>query len=157
MNSELIIEGPVDPPLAARACERILRALPDWFGLEDAVLEYIHSAGALPTWLALIHGEAAGFLTIKPHFPTAAEVYVMGVLPAYQGRGAGRGLLTAAECFLRGQGTRYLQVKTLSATIPDPFYARTRAFYLAAGFQPLEEFPLLWGKQNPCLQMVKVL
>ena len=25
------------------------------------------------------------------------------------------------------------------------------------GFRPLQEFPELWGKENPCLQMVKGL
>ena len=30
-----------------------------------------------------------------------------------------------------------------------------RAFYLACGFRPLEEFPTLWGPENPALQLVK--
>ncbi|MGI8701500.1 MAG: hypothetical protein ACR2JU_09905 [Nocardioidaceae bacterium] len=34
--------------------------------------------------------------------------------------------------------------------------AATRAFYLARGFEPLEEFQHLWPG-NPCLLMVKVL
>jgi hypothetical protein len=36
-------------------------------------------------------------------------------------------------------------------------YERTRAFYIAGGFRPPEEFPNLWGPENPALQMVKVL
>jgi hypothetical protein len=58
---------------------------------------------------------------------------------------------------LRGQGVEYLQVKTLSDAHPDAGYARTRAFYQAMGFRPLQELPELWGEENPCLQMVKGL
>ena len=56
---------------------------------------------------------------------------------------------------LQGQGIEYLQVKTLSDTHPDAAYARTRAFYMAVGFRPLEEFKTLWNEENPCLLMVK--
>lgn len=47
-----------------------------------------------------------------------------------------------------------LQVKTLGARHPDEGYARTRAFYRAVGFLPLEETDDLWPG-NPCLIMVK--
>ena len=50
-----------------------------------------------------------------------------------------------------------LQVKTLSESHPDAGYAKTRAFYRAMGFHPLEEFKTLWGEANPCLLMVKKL
>ena len=32
-----------------------------------------------------------------------------------------------------------------------------RQFYSSLGFLPLEEFPELWGKENPCLMLVKVI
>jgi GNAT superfamily N-acetyltransferase len=79
----------------------------------------------------------------------------MGVLPEYHRGGIGRRLVAAAEAWLRGQAVEYLQVKTLSPAHPDPGYSRTRAFYQALGFRPLEEFPLLWGAETPCLLMVK--
>jgi coenzyme F420-0:L-glutamate ligase/coenzyme F420-1:gamma-L-glutamate ligase len=46
-------------------------------------------------------------------------------------------------------------VKTLAPTRPDENYARTRAFYEAMGFTPLEVFPELWDPRNPALQLVK--
>jgi hypothetical protein len=49
-----------------------------------------------------------------------------------------------------------VQVKTLGPSRPDANYARTRLFYEASGFQPLEELHGLWGA-NPCLIMIKVL
>ena len=36
-------------------------------------------------------------------------------------------------------------------------YKETRAFYSALGFTPLEETKAFWGKDNPCLIMVKPL
>lgn len=32
---------------------------------------------------------------------------------------------------------------------------RTLPKYYACGFRPLEVFPLIWGKDNPCLFMAK--
>lgn len=48
-------------------------------------------------------------------------------------------------------------MKTLSAAHPDPGYALTRAFNLASGFRPLEEFPTLWDPSNPALQLIKAI
>ena len=111
----------------------------------------------LPTLLASVEGEVVGFLSVRQHGAYAAEVHVMGVHPQQHRRGVGRALMHAAESDLRGRGVEYLQVKTLSPAHPDEGYARTRAFYRALGFRPLEEFPELWGPENPCLQMIKWL
>jgi ribosomal protein S18 acetylase RimI-like enzyme len=91
------------------------------------------------------------------HSPFAAEVYVMGVLPEYRRKGVGRAMLRVAEASLASKGVEFLQVKTLSPSKPDVGYEQTRAFYFAYGFRPLEEFPLLWGAENPALQMIKAI
>lgn len=137
--------------------ERILRALPDWFGIEEAVREYVTQARTQPTFVATLDGEGVGFLTLKQHSPDAAEISVMGVLPTVHRQGVGRALVSAAEAYLRDRHVRFLQVKTLSPRHPDPGYAQTRRFYEAVGFCRLEEHPTLWGKANPCLQLIKVL
>ena len=85
------------------------------------------------------------------------KIYAMGVLPDYHRQGIGRALLQATETYLRDNGTTFLQVKTLSDQHPDEGYAKTRQFYYGVGFAKLEEFPDLWGKHNPCLQMVKAI
>jgi hypothetical protein len=64
-------------------------------------------------------------------------------------------MLQHLESELARRGVEFLQVKTLSASRPDVGYDKTRAFYLAYGFRPLEEFPLLWDSANPALQLVK--
>jgi ribosomal protein S18 acetylase RimI-like enzyme len=138
-------------------CAPILRALPQWFGLEDANIAYIADIEAHLTFVATVEAEPVGFLTLVQHTPSAAEIHVMGVLPTQHRQGTGRALVAAAEAYLQAQGVRFLQVKTLSARHPDAGYAKTRAFYQAVGFVPLEEFSDLWGEQNPCLQMIKVV
>jgi chloramphenicol 3-O-phosphotransferase/GNAT superfamily N-acetyltransferase len=138
-------------------CVPILRALPEWFGVEEATQQYIRDIETMPTMLAEIDSQPVGFLTLKQHSPYAAEIHVMGVQPETHRQGVGKALLAQAENYLRQQGVAYLQVKTLSAAHPDAGYAKTRAFYQKMGFRPLEEFPTLWGEANPCLMMVKKL
>ncbi len=149
------IEGPLLGQGAV--CETILRALPEWFGVEEATAQYIRDVDTLPTFVAFEDGRAVGFMAVKQHFPQAAELYVLGVLPETHRQGVGQALLSAVEAYLHQQGVEYLQVKTLSASHPDPGYAKTRAFYEAMGFRPLEEFPTLWDEANPCLLMVKAV
>jgi GNAT superfamily N-acetyltransferase len=149
----------IEGPLLGQSdvCEPILRALPDWFGIEAATRQYVADTAVLPTFLASVNNQTIGFLTLKQHSPYAAEIQLMGILPEWHRRGVGRVLLAASEAYLRVTGVAFLQVKTLSAKHPDVAYGRTRAFYLATGFQPLEEFPTLWGEANPCLQLIKKL
>jgi ribosomal protein S18 acetylase RimI-like enzyme len=136
-------------------CERILRALPDWFGLEDSIRGYAATIPALSTFLAKADGQTIGFLSLKPHNPYAAEIYVMGVLPAFQRAGIGRALVEKAESYAKSREIEYLQVKTLGPSSDDVNYAKTRAFYLALGFRPLEEFTQIWDENNPCLVLVR--
>jgi GNAT superfamily N-acetyltransferase len=150
---EVIVEGPVLGK--SFVCEPILCSLPQWFGIEEANAQYIRDIEVLPTFIALVDDDAIGFLTLKQHNEYSAEIHVMGVTPRLHRKGVGRALLTRAEEYLQGQGVEYLQVKTLSDTHPDANYARTRAFYMAMGFRPLEEFKTLWNEENPCLLMVK--
>jgi len=149
------IEGPLLGQ--STVCGPILHALPDWFGIEAATAQYIRDVDELPTFVAFEDGRAVGFITVRLHNPSSAELHVLGVLPEMHHRGVGRALLARVEAYLRELGVEYLQVKTLSASHPDPNYAKTRAFYEAMSFKPLEEFPTLWDETNPCLLMVKTL
>ncbi len=152
---DIVVKGPFLEQ--SSACEPILRALPQWFGIEEATAHYVRQTDRLPTLRATLDGEVAGFLTFNRHGAHAAEIDVMAVRPEWHRRGVGRALLAEAEAYLRQRGVEYLQIKTLSPAHPDENYARTRQFYRAMGFRPLEEFPELWGPANPCLQMVKCL
>lgn len=138
-------------------CRSVLAALPHWFGIPESVADYVAVADRSPSVIATADEKDVGITTLVSHSPYAAEVYVMGVLPEYHRHGAGRAMLRAAETRLAGEGVEFLQVKTLSPSKPDAGYERTRAFYFAYGFRPLEEFPLLWDAENPALQMVKAV
>lgn len=138
-------------------CEPILRSLPRWFGIERSIVQYVKDIDVMSTVLARADGRIVGFLTVKRHNEYSAEVHVMAVRSENHRTGIGRALLQRAEEFLRRDGVEYLQVKTLGLSRPDEQYARTRSFYLAMGFRPLEEFEELWDTENPCLLMIKKL
>ena len=138
-------------------CRRILDALPDWFGIPEAVDDYVAHADTDASVIASIDGDDVGILTVVHHSAYAAEVHLMAVLPEHHRRGVGRSMLRHVEDALAAAGVEFLQVKTLSAKNPDEGYAKTREFYLASGFRPLEEFPTLWDPWNPALQLVKYI
>jgi len=137
--------------------DKILRALPEWFGIEDATLQYIKDANSLPSILAKDGDDVIGFITIRQHFPETAEMHCLGVLPEYHRNGVGKQLVLALEEHLAQKGVKFLQVKTVSNDRDCEAYAKTREFYLAVGFMPLEIFPTLWDEANPCLLLVKSL
>jgi GNAT superfamily N-acetyltransferase len=135
------------------SCEAILRALPEWFGIESAIVQYVRDIATLPTFLALDGSDQPiGFMSVKRHFPNAAELHVLAVR-----NGVGRALLECVEAWLRDEGAAFLQAKTLAPTAAYEPYERTRRFYEAMGFTPLEIFPTLWDVKNPCLMMIKAL
>jgi ribosomal protein S18 acetylase RimI-like enzyme len=142
---------------AGTTCARILGALPHWFGIPESVASFVDACENSPTIIASRGTEDVGIINLRLHNPYAGEVWLMAVLPEYHRQGIGRALLGHAERTLTDSGVEYLQVKTLSATRDDRGYEKTRIFYLASGFRPLEEFPTLWDEQNPALMMVKSL
>ncbi len=154
-----MMDTKVDGPYFEKAtvCEPILRSLPDWFGIESAIVHYSTQIDILPTFLAFEAGRVIGFLTIKQHTPYSAEVYVMAILQEAHRKGVGRALIQSSQDWLRSVGVQYLQVKTLGPSDPDESYAKTRSFYEAVGFMPLEEFTQIWDEDNPCLIMIQKL
>jgi ribosomal protein S18 acetylase RimI-like enzyme len=142
---------------AGPTCRNILARLPHWFGIPESVEDYVTMADRSTTVIASHGSDEVGFLTLVFHTPASSEIYVMGITPEYHRRGIGRLMLNYVEALLTLQSVEFLQVKTLSSNKPDEGYDKTRAFYLANGFRPIQEFPDLWGPENPALQMMKVL
>ncbi len=138
-------------------CESLIAALPDWFGIPESNASYLQNLSRLPSWVALAGARVVGAITLEPHFPASFEVHFMAVHPEHHRRGIGRALLDHLEAEARARGGRWLHVKTLAPSHPDPFYARTRAFYEAMGFGPLFESAALWGPENPAVILVKRL
>ena len=141
----------------AEQCERLLRSLPDWFGIEQSILDYRKAIERFDTAVARSAEKLVGFITVRIHTRFAAEIVVMAVAREFQHRGVGRALVAHAETKLAGNSIEYLQVKTLGPSHQDDSYGMTRRFYSSLGFRPLEETQAFWGKANPCLIMVKRL
>ena len=138
-------------------CAEILAALPHWFGMPASNEAYIRDVEAMPMWAAYEGERLLGFLALGRPTPHVFEVHVMGVRPDLHRRGAGRALVERAATHARSRGVRFLTVKTRSATAPDPGYDKTRAFYEAMRFVPIDELPTLWDAENPAVLLLRLL
>ena len=141
----------------SQICDTVLHALPNWFGIESSIVDYIADTQTMPYWVAYDGEQPIGFVALKEHNAYTSEVYVMGILESYHRQGIGRALIQRCEVACAETGHKFLTVKTLDEAHPDPGYAKTRQFYLAMGFLPLEVFPLHWDESNPCLFLAKAL
>jgi len=136
---------------------KVLHALPDWFGNENAIQNYIKMNADLPFWSVFDKSSAVGFLSLKPHNPLHAELCVMGIMPEYHRISIGRGLFNTFQNYCINNGYKYVSVKTLDSSRNYEPFAKTREFYKAMGFLPFEVHKTLWDAENPCLIMIKDL
>lgn len=138
-------------------CDGILRQLPEWFGIEEAIVDYVQKVHEMPFFVAFDGENPIGFLAVKIHNPYTAEIFVMGILKDYHRHGIGSALISRVESIYKTKGFQYLTVKTLDSSVDCEPYGRTRQFYARMGFIPLEVFPLFWDEANPCLFLAKCL
>ncbi|HME70437.1 MAG TPA: GNAT family N-acetyltransferase [Myxococcota bacterium] len=138
-------------------CASVIHQLADWFGIEASNQAYIAALGRLPTFLVHDEERVLGFIALEETSVEAVEIHVMAVAPDRHRSGIGRAMVSRAEGWMRFRGLRILHVKTLGPSHPDPYYARTRAFYQALGFRPVFETTALWGAENPSLVLVKLI
>lgn len=134
----------------------ILRALPQWFGIEEAILGYQNDLKSLDGFVAIIASVIVGFVGLKRYGNHAIEINVIGVHPSHRRKGIGAKLLEHVESQAASPDTKLLHMKTLAPSHSDPNYAETRAFWEANGYIPMDAH-LLWGPDNPCQVMVKPL
>jgi len=151
----MTIKEIIAPDEKSQICNSTLRALPNWFGNEDAIVKYANDVRGMSFYCTFDNDSPVGFVAIKVHNPHTADIYVMGILESHHGQGMGCKLVEVCENFCRTHSMEFLTVKTLADTHPDPYYAKTRMFYEAMGFKPLEIFPLFWDESSPCLFMAK--
>ena len=138
-------------------CRDILATIGDWFGLPASNAAYENLAETGPAVVALDAGMPVGLMMLKRHFDTALEIYFIGVMRDRHRQGVGRALMDHAETAARAEGRRFLTVKTQGPSAGYEPYERTRRFYQALGYAPLEEFTEIWDAQNPALLMVKAV
>jgi len=144
-----------EPAEKSNICDDTLRVLPDWFGVEASIVDYVGQVRSMPFYAAFDDTRPVGFVAVKVHNTFTVEVCVMGILKEYHRHGIGGKLIERCEAYCRENGMEFLTVKTLAESVESESYKKTRLFYQAMGFRPLEVFPLLWDKDNPCLFMAK--
>ncbi len=135
----------------------ILRQLLEWFGIEEAIVNYENEVINTDFYVYYLSDKPVGFISVKSINKYTSEIYVMGILTEYQNRGIGKKLLETVQEVLIKNNIKFFMVKTLGDSHPDKNYKNTREFYYKTGFYPLEEINEIWGKENPCLIMVKNL
>lgn len=138
----------------AAACRAVMQGLGGWFSA-TAMEAYLADLERLPTWVAALDGAVAGFVSVTRPAARSFEIHVLAVAPERQGQGVGRALLRQAERWAALLGARFMLVKTLGPSLPDPHYEKTRAFYQQLGYEPLFESERLWGEGNPALVLAK--
>jgi GNAT superfamily N-acetyltransferase len=139
---------------AGAECGSILAELPEWFGIPEANADYATYAEREPTWVAEEGGDVVGVMTLVDQGFSAIDIHLLAVRRNAHRRGVGKVLIDQAVFETCALGRPYLTVKTRGPSLPYEPYDRTRTFYLAVGFEPLEEFTEIWGPENPCLIMI---
>ena len=142
-----------DPAEKAGISNGTLRSLPEWFGHEASLMDYVERTQSMPFYAAFDADNPIGFVAIKLHNAFTAEVCVMGIQREYHRQGIGKLLIDSCIQYCKDNQMEFLTVKTLDASGQSESYDKTRQFYLSMGFKPLEVFPLLWDEDNPCLFM----
>src|SRR6476660_9370902 len=100
-------------------CEAILRSLPEWFGIEESMMNYVRDSARMPTFAVEDSAGMQGFITLREHFADAWEIHCIAVQADARNKGLGSLLLANAERWLADRRVRFLQVKTIAATHPS--------------------------------------
>lgn len=128
---------------------QILESLPDWFGIPEAIDEYVTESKGKLFFCACHDERPIGFLYLKETGRHTVELAVMGILKEHHRCGIGRKLFKEALRAAKQNGYLFMQVKTVQMGRYD-VYDGTNKFYLSLGFKELEVFPTLWDECNPC-------
>lgn len=146
----------------APICDQIILSLPRHFGNEAGRALCAHAVRTSEGWVATLNGHVVGFLTVRDHFTTTAEITWMAVHAQYRGQGIGRQLIQHLKQEMQEREYKLLLVATLAPSYDEgpveDDYASTRAFYQTVGFLPVCEVSLYWGVgSDPALLLVMPL
>jgi GNAT superfamily N-acetyltransferase len=136
-------------PGASAACERILRGLPAWFGIESSILKYAADSKGHPTLLARQGPAVVGFVTVRQHFQQSFEIHCLAVQASLHHNGIGAALLQAAESWCRSQAPRSCKSRPSRPVTPAQNMGKPEPSTSVQVMFRLR-VPLLWSQSNPC-------
>lgn len=116
----------------------ILASISAWFpiNMQNATLQELSRHSIM---ISEVDGEAVGFLGWGPSqdHPEegVVEIYFLGIHRDWRGQGVGKALLRVFEEKMRQEGTKAIELWTVSDAEIYPPYEDTRAFYRAIGYQ----------------------
>jgi len=101
-----------DNELKKNICTEVLRDLPEWFGLEDSLLEYVKNVTKYPFFVSYLDGEVVGFYSLREENKSCLDMYVLGIKKKYHGLGYGTLLQDYVTKYAINKGYDYLMVLT---------------------------------------------
>ena len=146
-----------DNSIKSEYTNTILRKLPEWFGNEQSLQEYVNTVNKYPFWAAFDNDICIGIFSGKIHYNRTGDIYVCGIDPNYHGKGIGTLLYKIFEKYCIENNCEYVIVKTLSELAQYEYYIKTKKFYVKMGFKELITLTEMWDENNPCLIMIKNL
>jgi GNAT superfamily N-acetyltransferase len=95
----------VDAEQKSSAVAEIIKTLPEWFGIPESNERYVREAATKDVFAAYDDlNQPVGLIALRYHFQRTAEIWWMGVKPAYHRRGMGTPLFQAAKSKARQKG-----------------------------------------------------
>jgi ribosomal protein S18 acetylase RimI-like enzyme len=152
----LIITGS-DAKIAEK-CVQIARELPDYF-TGSGIANLIQDVKNHQVFALIDYGNVLAFTVAAVNYPRATELLWLATKREHQNKGYGTALLEHIAAELKKNGTRLLEVKTLSPDANYQPYEPTRRFYEKNGFiliDIIDPYPG-WEPGNPCALYVKIL
>ena len=87
----------------------VLKALTQWFEVEESREQYIRESADQPFWAAFENDVPAGFLCLKQTGDATVELAVMGVKKEFHRNGYGRRLFAAAKDYAVQKGYSFMR------------------------------------------------
>ena len=140
----------------SETCEKIIRRLPQWFGVKDANRKYIQEASELSALAVKQGNENVALLLYKQLHDSSLgqivmDIHWLGVLPELHGKGLGKNLVKTLNDIAKSGGVACLTVDTLDPAIEDEDYLKTFGFYKGIGFSVFHRFS--HDEKNPMVRM----
>ncbi len=146
-----------DNILKQEITNNILGSLPNWFAVEESIVEYSNTLDDKDFIAIKEKEEFVGFYAINYINSDVANLYILAVKQEYHNKGIGTLLYDEVESYLRKKGYKYITIYTLSSKSTDEYYERTRNFYHKIGFTEAYENEKIWNEKNPFLLMIKYI